>query len=97
MYRKIRDYVLYRNSSTPALRRQAREALAWIMGGKEAEIWEGTVLSFESVCEILDRSPETTRAKILGLDKRSMLRREKLCEHTEGKGNGHGDAGADDE
>lgn len=96
MYRNVRDYVLYRDSRVPSLRQQAREALAWIMGGKEAEVREGTILSFENVCEILDRSPELTRAKILDLDKHNMLCREKAFESEE-KGNGDGDADADDE
>lgn len=82
MYRKIRDYVLYQGVRDRQLRRQAQLACDWIFGvGEGAKIYEGTILSFEDVCEILDLpSPEEMRAKIRLLRKDDLLRRVKACE-----------------
>jgi hypothetical protein len=73
-------------------------AYCWIFDvGEAAEVWRGTLLSFEDLCGILDLpSPEELRAKIRLLRKQDLLRRVKACEREETRKKDGGDD-ADDE
>lgn len=91
MYRKIRDYVLYRDSSSKHVRAQALAARAWIFDeGQEAELWRGTILSFDEVCSILDLpDPDVLRERIGKLRKEDLLQR--IRAHEQGDGDVHDD------
>jgi hypothetical protein len=74
MLRMISGYVLYRNSSNPNHRRIAYQAKSWIYRRRSTSL-----MSFRSICEILDLPTEEFREKIGTLRREDFLRKAKEC------------------
>lgn len=107
MYRHVRDFVLYQDSENAGELRKAQEAAEWINGSvpgyREVDengkpigpIIPKPFMTFDSVCEILDKDPEVMREKILRLTKKTLFNRLETCakeaESQESSDDGSGD------